>query len=114
MAKKPYTDPAAIEMAIRLQNHLPAEHRGPGDPASIDATLTLRDDLVMLSLGDQRFIAIEFGASQNGEPAVFVRAYSEVCDAPLNLQIREGAEIVVDRHDYDLERTAACGMDLDG
>lgn len=43
-----------------------------------------------------------------------MRAYSEVCDAPLNLQIREGAEIVVDRHDYDLERTAACGMDLDG
>ncbi len=114
MARKPHTDPAEIEMAIRLQNYLPAEHRGPGDPASIDASLKLRDDLVMVSLGDQRFIAIEFGKSQGGEPTVFVRAYSEICDAPLNLEIREGEEIVVDRHDYDLERTADRGMDMDG
>ena len=45
---------------------------------------------------------------------MFVRAYTEAAEAPVTLELREDQEILVERRDYDLERTADRGMDMDG
>ncbi|MHA6346389.1 hypothetical protein [Roseivivax sp. CAU 1761] len=90
-----------MEMKIRLQDHQPEEAVAEGAPAAVDAKLELQDAAVLIHTDDGRSVWIEL---EDGK--IRVHNYNKSCEAPLNIETPLSGEIVIDRHDYDIERKA--------